>query len=49
MIVQVDETMLNHAVKNHRGRSSFNKIDALVIVELNKCVNKDFACIIPDK
>ncbi|KAI5151650.1 hypothetical protein ENBRE01_2286 [Enteropsectra breve] len=49
MIVQVDETMLYHAVKNHRGRSLFNKTDALVIVELNRRVNRVFACIIPDK
>ncbi|KAI5151850.1 hypothetical protein ENBRE01_2433 [Enteropsectra breve] len=49
MIVQVNETMLNHAVKNHCGRSHFNKTDALVIVKLNRRVNRVFACIIADK
>ncbi|KAI5149855.1 hypothetical protein ENBRE01_1158 [Enteropsectra breve] len=33
MIMQIDELMLNHAVKNHRGRSPLNKTDVLVIVE----------------
>ncbi|KCZ77920.1 hypothetical protein H311_01063, partial [Anncaliia algerae PRA109] len=32
-IVQIDETMMNFKCKSHRGRSTLNKTDALVIIE----------------
>ncbi|KAI5153612.1 hypothetical protein ENBRE01_3210 [Enteropsectra breve] len=49
MIVQIDETMLNHAVKNHRGRSPLNKTDALVIVECTSRARRIYAFVISEK
>ncbi|KAI5151227.1 hypothetical protein ENBRE01_1986 [Enteropsectra breve] len=49
MIVQIDETMLNHAVKNHHVRYPLNKTDALVIVEHFRRINRVFECVIPNK
>ena len=36
VIVQVDETMLNHSVKAHRGRAPGNRTDALCMIEYGK-------------
>lgn len=48
-IVQVDETMLNFKCKSHRGRSSENRTDALVIAETRGITTRIFARIIPNK
>ncbi|KAI5152245.1 hypothetical protein ENBRE01_2682, partial [Enteropsectra breve] len=40
MIVQIDETMLNHSCKNNRGKPPSNHTDALVIVECGLRVNR---------
>ena len=48
-IVQVDETSLNHGMKNHRGRSPLNKTDALCIIEFDSYITRAFACVISDK
>jgi transposase-like protein len=49
MIVQIDETALNHSVKTHRGRAPNNKTDALCIVEFEHNIKRAFACVIEDK
>ncbi|KAI5152406.1 hypothetical protein ENBRE01_2805 [Enteropsectra breve] len=49
MIVQIDETMLNHAAKNHRGHSPLNKTHALIIVECSSRARRIYACVISDK
>ncbi|KAG0424806.1 hypothetical protein DMUE_6075 [Dictyocoela muelleri] len=33
-MVQIDETMMNYKCKSHRGRSPYNKTEALCIVEV---------------
>jgi transposase-like protein len=49
-VVQVDETMLNHAIKSHRGRSPTNRADSLCIVEcVERRINRCYARIIPNK
>lgn len=48
-IVQADETMMNYKCKSHRGRSPYNRTDALVIVEVVDKVTRVFARVIPDK
>ncbi|KCZ76950.1 hypothetical protein H311_02045 [Anncaliia algerae PRA109] len=47
--IQIDETMMNFKAKGHRGRSSANKYDALIIVECKIKFSKVFACILKDK
>lgn len=48
--VQVDETMLNHSIKAHRGRSPTNKTDSLCIVECESGrIKRCFARVIPNK
>jgi hypothetical protein len=42
MIVQIDETALNHSVKAHRGRAPNNKTDALCIVEFEHNIKRAF-------
>ncbi|KAI5152076.1 hypothetical protein ENBRE01_2551 [Enteropsectra breve] len=49
MIIQIDETMLNHAVKNHRKCSPLNKTDALIIVECLSRARRIYSCMISDK
>lgn len=49
-VVQIDETMLNYKVKSHRGRSAYNKSDALCIVEVkDNMVKKVWAQVIENK
>lgn len=49
-VVQIDETMLNHSMKAHRGRSPSNRTDSLCIVEcIEGRIIRCFARIIPDK
>jgi transposase-like protein len=49
MIVQADETALNHKIKAHRGRALLNKTDALCIIEFDSCITRAFACVIENK
>ncbi|KCZ78763.1 hypothetical protein H311_00198 [Anncaliia algerae PRA109] len=48
-IIQIDETMMNFKCKSHRGRSTLNKTDALVIIEYQNKIKRAFAKIIPNK
>ncbi|KAM0677742.1 hypothetical protein BDAP_001735 [Binucleata daphniae] len=49
-LVQVDETMLNHKCKSHRGRSSTNHTDSISIVEIgDEGIERCFAKVIPNK
>ncbi|KCZ80501.1 hypothetical protein H312_02100 [Anncaliia algerae PRA339] len=47
--VQVDETMLNHKCKLHRGLSALNKTDSFCIVEVSNSITWAYATIIPSK
>jgi hypothetical protein len=50
VLVEIDETMLNYKCKSHRGRSTENKLDALVIAEVfNSSVTRVFATVIENK
>lgn len=49
VLVEIDETALNHKIKANRGRAPKNKTDALCIVEIEDKITRAFACIIPDK
>lgn len=46
VIVQIDETMLNHSIEVHRGRSPTTLADTLYIVEYGDIHNRCFARII---
>lgn len=48
-IVQVDETMLNHKVKAHRGRAPREQVWALGIVDCSYKPAKGFMCLIENK
>lgn len=48
-IVQIDETMLNHKIKAHRGRGPKHQCWALCIVDCSFKPSKGFATIIKDK
>jgi transposase-like protein len=49
-VVQIDETMINHSIKAHRGRSPSNKTDSLCIVECESgSIKRCFAKVIPNK
>lgn len=48
-ITQTDETMLNYAIKNHRGRSPHNLTYALVIIEYSDEIDWVYACVIANK
>jgi transposase-like protein len=49
MIVQANETSLNHKIKAHRGRALLNKTDALCIIEFDSCITRAFASVIENK
>lgn len=49
ILVEIDETALNHNMKAHRGRAPRNKTDALCIVEVDYKITRAFACVIPNK
>lgn len=48
-VVHVDETLLTHGVKSHRGRSSRAKVFAICIVEASDREEKGFVQIIPNR
>lgn len=48
-IVHIEETILNHKYKSHRGRTSPNKADALCIIEYKMKLKRVFATTIPNK
>ncbi|KAG0425100.1 hypothetical protein DMUE_6057 [Dictyocoela muelleri] len=45
-IVQIDECMINHTVKNHRGRSPREKTWCLCIVDTSFVPSRGFACVL---
>ncbi|KCZ77523.1 hypothetical protein H311_01462 [Anncaliia algerae PRA109] len=47
--IQINEIIMNFKAKGHRGRSSTNKYDALIIVEYDTKISEVFACILKDK
>lgn len=48
-LIQVDETMINHKVKAHRGRGPKEQCWVLCIVDCSYSPAKGYACIIKDK
>lgn len=48
-IVNVDESMINHAVKSHRGRSPREKTWALSIVDTSFSPSSGFCCVLPNR
>lgn len=49
LLVQIDETMLNHKVKAHRGRSPVRQTWASGLVDCSTVPAKGFMCLIEDK
>jgi transposase len=49
VLVEVDETALNHKIKAHRRRAPRNKTDALCIVEVDDVITRAYSCVIPNK
>lgn len=49
IIVQVDETMLNHKVKAHRGRGPINQTWLMTIVNTSTLPSSEFVSLIQNK